>query len=100
MSYTYRQFTIPDYMMEGIVHYRDKGLPTGDFLRAVFENDFSQVVGRADRINVQNLPAYAAFCYNEMPWNSWGSPERVAAWIKRGGLEGMKAAAEAEKEGP
>mgnify|MGYP001599856120 FL=1 len=80
--YRFRAFTIPSRMMEGIVRYIDHGIPPGDFLTAVITNDFKEAVGRADEENLQNLPAYVAYFYNEAPSDCWGAKEKMTAWIE------------------
>ena len=83
-------FTIPDYMREGLIAYRQQGVPPGGFLTKVLENDLVEAAGKADIRNMTNLPAYANFLYNCMPRAAWGSPDRVKAWIQRGGLVGRR----------
>lgn len=81
-------YYIPLRMMEGIEEYINKGRPTGDFLKAVFSNDFMGCTGRADSENLANLPAYASYLYNVAPIGSYGSLKAYKAWIKKGGLAG------------
>ena len=81
-------YYIPIRMMPGIERYVSKGVPVGDFLMAVFENNLVEAMGRADDENLVNLPAYAVYLRWEMPRGSWGSKEKVKAWIEKGGLEG------------
>jgi len=83
-------FVIPDYMREGLLAYRQQGVPPGDFLVKVLENDLVGAAGLADLQNLKNLPAYANFLYNCMPRAAWGSPDRVKAWIQRGGVAGRR----------
>ena len=82
-SYEFRGFTIPNYMMAGIRRYIKKGIPPGDFLRAVICNDLTDAVSRADDVNLYNLPAYAGYFYNEAPGNCWGSREKMEKWIAK-----------------
>lgn len=88
MTYQFRGFHIPDYIMEGIKRYIDYGLPPGSFLTAIVENDLKGAVESADDNNLENIPAFVAYFYNEAPANCWGSPEIVSTWICRGGLKG------------
>lgn len=83
MSYQFRQFAIPDHMMAGLARYIEHGSSVGDFLTAVLENDLSEACARADNENLANLPAYAAYLYNEAPPQCHGSREKVRAWIKQ-----------------
>lgn len=88
--YEFHNYRIPSYMEEGITAYIHHGRPLGGFLHKVFCNDFVGAVGKADDTNQKNLPAYAGFLYNEAPSGCWGSEEAVRAWIKAGGLEGIR----------
>jgi hypothetical protein len=58
-------------------------IPTGGFLQACLENNLTEAVGRADFININLLPDIVRYMYNELPADSWGSPERVQAWLAR-----------------
>jgi len=82
--YVFREFQIPAYMMEPLLAYVREHRPIGGFLAAVFSNDFEQVCARADTANLANLPAYAAYLFNDAPAGCWGSPEKVRAWLERG----------------
>ncbi len=87
MSYTFRDtfrdFTIPDHMLEGIERYIDHGIPPGHFLTAIITNNLREAVGRADDDNVQIIPAYVGYFYNEAPSACWGSIEKMNAWINK-----------------
>jgi hypothetical protein len=83
---------IPDYMREPLLAYVNTGRSSRfDFLRAVVSNDLFNSVGRADKTNLALLPLYVRWLYNRAPIGCYGSPEAVAAWIKKGGLEGERA---------
>lgn len=86
--YKYGSFEIPSYMGQGLIDYVEKGVPPGGFLTAVLENDLVGACGKADLNNLKAIPAYAGYLYNKVPSGCWGSPEKVTAWIKAGGLEG------------
>jgi hypothetical protein len=81
MSYSFRGFTIPEHMMRSLRRYIQQGAPVGDFLTAVLENDLGKACGHADSENLQNLPAFVAYLYNEAPSGCHGSPEKVRAWL-------------------
>ena len=68
---------------ESIDRYISTGCPTGDFLRAVLENDLTEAVGRADESAIWNLRDIVVYLYNEVPSASWGSKEKVKAWRDR-----------------
>ena len=81
--YTFQNFYIPDRMMPGIKRYIEEGIAPGNFLTAVIQNDLSEACGQADDENIQNLPAYAAYFYNEAPSVCWGSKERMKFWMNQ-----------------
>ena len=81
--YRFRGFYIPERMMPAIQRYIKDGEKPGDFLQAVICNDLFAAVGRADEENLTNLPAYIGYFYNEAPAGSWGSREKMEAWIEQ-----------------
>lgn len=89
-SYTFRQWAIPARMMNAIDLYVQRGIPPGDFLRAVICNDLSEAVGRADDENIAQLPAYVAYFWNECPSTCWGSVENMKAWMAGKRQEGQR----------
>jgi hypothetical protein len=74
---------------EGLALYITHGIEPGSFLSAVLTNDLMGALGRADDQNVRLLREYGMILYNDSPSGCYGSPERFAAWIKAGGLNGM-----------
>ena len=82
MSYQFRHWSIPDHMMSGLRRYIDDHCAVGDFLTAVLENNLREAVHRADDHNLENLPAYVYYLYNEAPSKCWGSPEKVKEWLE------------------
>jgi len=78
--YRFKHYYIPPRMMGAIERYLKHGISPGDFLTAVICNNLSEAVARADDENMDNLPAYAAFFYSEVPGIAWGSRERMQAW--------------------
>jgi len=91
-----KYYGIPEYMRGALDRYIDQGIPGGDFLNAVLENDLMKALGRADDANVNALPDYGMFLYNQAPSTSYGSPERVKDWIASGGLQGREKTRELE----
>ena len=81
IPYQFRQWFIPERMMGGITRYVEQGIPPGDFLTAIIENNLSEAIGRADDENMANIPAYCAYFYNEAPSPCWGSPAKRRAWL-------------------
>lgn len=81
--YRFQEFYISDRMMGGLHRYINERIKPGDFLTAVLENNLSEACSRADDENIKNLPAFVAYLYNNAPSTCWGSPEKVAEWLKR-----------------
>ncbi len=77
------EYGIPEYMQQGIIYYYEEGLPPGDFLSAVIDNDLKEAIGRADTTNVNCLKAYIMWFYNQAPRGSWGYAGAVKAWLKK-----------------
>lgn len=88
----------PPGCLPGLEAYRDHGRPTGGFLRAVLENDLNEAIFRAKDVNLPMLPHIVAWVHNRLATVAWGSKQKVDLWIKAGGQEGLKVAAEATKE--
>jgi len=63
--------------------YVERGRPTGGFIHAVLCNDLMAAVSRADESSLANLGDICRYVYNRMPAASWGSPEKVTAWVVR-----------------
>ena len=82
MTYEFQGHTIPDHMMEGIRGYIEDHRSVGDFLTAVFENNFAEALIRADGNNLASIKAYAGYLYNEAPPACWGSRKKVTAWLE------------------
>jgi len=81
MTYRFLSFYIPERMEDGIRRYIDERVRPGDFLQAVISNNLKEAVWRADEENINNLPAYVSYFYNEAPSNCWGSKEKMENWI-------------------
>ena len=78
--YLFRSFSIPERMKASIERYVIGHVEPGDFLCAVIDNDLSSACMRADDENLENLPAYVAYFYNDAPSSCWGSKEKRLAW--------------------
>ena len=79
------------YMAEGVEAYIERGRRPGDFLRALFANDFMEIAVRADSSNRHVLREWAWWIYAaRLPLESHGSYETVDAWIEMGGREGYE----------
>ena len=82
---------IPEYMHGGVIRYVERGIKPGDFLTAVFANNFMEACDRADSTNAACLFEYGRLLFS-MPLGSHGSPEIVREWIGHAGLKGLEQA--------
>ena len=82
--YRFRSWHIPARIMPGIQRYIHERIKPGRFLTAVICNNLSDAVGQADDENLENLPAYAAYFYNEVNSNCWGSKKKMKEWLEGG----------------
>jgi len=71
---------VPEHDIDGLVEWIVEARPTGDFLRAVLENDLKEAFGRADLENTEAMAEIMRFLYNHAPANCWGSVENVKNW--------------------
>ena len=78
-------------VIETLRMYEQKGTGVGDFLGAVLANDLFRVFAHADGANRtgERLSKIVTYIYNRMPSECWGSKERVAAWQRLGGRQGL-----------
>lgn len=72
---------VPPHMWGAVERYFVQRIPPGNFLTALLCNDLMAAFGRADDINAANMRQWCQFLYNYAPAGSYGSPERVAAWL-------------------
>jgi len=79
---------LPEHMRAVMQRYMEGGLHPGGFLFAVLTNNLMEAFHRADDVNGARLEDYVRFLYWEAPIDSFGSAEKVQAWIKQGGLSG------------
>ena len=82
-DFKFRGHHLPEHMIDSVLRYFNDHIPPGIFLKAVLENNFMAACLLADDHNIMVLPAFAAFLY-EAPLMSFGSPEKVKAWIAQG----------------
>lgn len=79
---------IPADTMADLNRYVNEGVPTGDFLRAVLENNLAMAYERADARNAPYIGHLVGYVFNHVPSSCWGDHKKVAVWIKRRGLKG------------
>ena len=77
-----KDFYIPERMMGSIERYVENGIIPGRFLKAIIENNLSDAVGQADIENLQNIPAYVSYFFNEVPSACWGSKKKMDKWVE------------------
>lgn len=68
-----------------------RGLPPGDFLRAVLSNDMNEAIARADYENIHALPHIVAYVREHLPVIAWGSAAHVNRWLETKRKERMAA---------
>ena len=73
---------LPEHIRDGAKRYIERGIPPGDFLRAVICNNLKESFARADRINIHRMFDIVSFFYNEAPAGCWGSIQKMERWIK------------------
>ena len=74
---------IPERTLDGIKRYVEDRIPPGGFLTAVLENNLKESFSWADKENREVLYEIVRYCYNELPYGCWGSPEKVKKWLSR-----------------
>ena len=82
-TYQFRHWRIREDMVDALERYVRDGVPLGDFLSSVVANNLCEACGRADEDNLRNMPAFAAWIYNECPRDAWGSIAIYNAWIEK-----------------
>lgn len=85
---------VPEHTVGGLARYIMHGVPPGDFLLAFLENDLMDALGRADDINRRAFFEIGSFLYSAAPRDCYRSRAKVEAWIKAGGLAGLRAKVE------
>lgn len=75
-------YPISDEILASLDRYVNQGIEAGGFLNAVLENNLAEACGRADIYNKFNLHNIVGYIYNNIPYNSWGSKEKVKSWIE------------------
>ena len=72
---------IPQHMLDAFQRYVEFRISPGSFLTAVLCNDLKGAVGSADSTNINLIPEYVSFLYNNAPSTCWGSVEKVQNWL-------------------
>lgn len=79
---------VPRHVWPGIYHHVLQGVPTGNFLTGLFENDLLKATCGADETCLAAIADLARFMHNYAPESCWGSAEKVQRWRDRGGIAG------------
>lgn len=77
-----RLYGLPTHMYGGMERYLYDRLKTGDFLRAVLENDLVDACARADIQNRAVLFGWGRFMYEELPIPCYGNSFKVDEWLR------------------
>ena len=83
MSYQFRGIFVPELTKQTIDNYVRLGIPTGDFLEAVINNDLRRAFAFADEQNTHAMSAIVAYFYNECPAGCWGTPTSYDEWLSK-----------------
>lgn len=70
-----------DALLNGLERYRNDGIATGSFLRAVLENNLIDAVKRADETSLASLRSLVFTIDEHLPQAAYGSPAAVEAWL-------------------
>lgn len=87
---------LPEHMREGMKLYIEEGIAPGSFMMSVLCNDLKSAVAMADHVNQRYLSQIVSYCVCEVPSLAWGSPERVANWMRSHRLHQTEDANESE----
>lgn len=79
---------VPDHLWTGITGHILYGVPTGNFLTGLFENDLLKATGGADEVSLARIRDLALFMHNYAPSRCWGSQAKVKRWRDAGGIRG------------
>lgn len=72
---------IPENLWHGLECYFVHRIQPGGFLTAVLENDLHGACQRADGTSRTVLWELSAWLFNHAPGGSYGTPQRVRAWL-------------------
>lgn len=81
---------VPEHLHDGLMRYVMLGGVPGGFMTAVLSNDLMESFARADGLCRNAMFELVSFLHEDVPGSCHGSPEKVWAWMKRGGLEGER----------
>ena len=70
------------YVLEMIQRYVEHKQKPSGFVMVLLTNDLHGAVSRADGDNRADLADIVEFMRAHVPAEAWGSPEKVAKWLK------------------
>jgi len=74
---------VSDIIKDSLKLYANQGIEPGGFLSAVLENNLFDALGMADSYNRASLFELVQYIYDELPYDSWGSVERVSKYLDK-----------------
>lgn len=82
------RYLVPPHLWQGITNHIIYGGDTGNFLTAMFRNDFLNAATGADEVTSARFYDLALFLFNYAPSPCFGSHEAVGRWRAAGGIRG------------
>jgi len=73
---------IPEMTLASITNYVERRVPPSSFLQAVLSNNLRESFACADENNRAAMFEIVSYCYWKIPADCWGSPEKVAAYLR------------------
>jgi hypothetical protein len=86
----YDYSVLPERMQAPLRAYIEHGVEPAhhDFLYELLTNDLYGCLRFGDETNRAFLNGWVDWLYNNPPGGCWGSREKVAAWVAKGGMLG------------
>lgn len=69
------------YLVSGMKLYIEHGIEPGGFMMAVLSNDLREACCRADDHNQPIIFYIVKWLYNNVPYECWGTREKVEDWL-------------------
>jgi hypothetical protein len=74
---------VPGHLLDALDRYAKEGAHTGDFLKAVLENNLFKAVAHGDPVSMSAFKKIVIYINCQLPSGCWGSPEQVKAWKEK-----------------